>query len=237
MSNKENVAVKQFKCGKSEFSTIVGAPQLPQLDKHLKEVHYKVYNEKCPQCDYSSQTLGDMVLHTKVKHGEKPSIAVKLEEENSLTEAASSNTAPDLKGKEMHKDGEQESLQVLKDHDLQLDVVKARTEEGKKSWVCPEEGCKKAYPRPSKLKVHLMGHNNIKPFKCVVKHCIWAFPTAFKLKRHMNSHEKLKTAVCIQPSCGKEFYDVYSLKKHQTLFHMKAINKTQPTKSYTSTFK
>ena len=139
-------------------------------------------------------------------------------------ELAAPDVAPDLQVKEVRLDKDQESLRVLEDHGIKLDgFTCATTKNGQKFWVCPEEGCKKAYPRPSKLKVHLMGHSNIKPFKCAVEGCGWAFTTAFKLKRHMNSHEKLKTAVCTKPGCGKEFSDVYNLKKHMLLHERELV--------------
>jgi uncharacterized Zn-finger protein len=89
-------------------------------------------------------------------------------------------------------------LRVLEDHGIKLSgFTCATTKDGQKFWVCPENGCKKAYPRPSKLKIHLLGHRDIKPFKCDVENCGWAFTTAFKLKRHMNSHEKVNRVACL----------------------------------------
>jgi hypothetical protein len=36
---------------------------------------------------------------------------------------------------------------------------------GQKLWVCPVEDCGRMYPRQSMLKVHILSHFNVRPFR------------------------------------------------------------------------
>ena len=93
------------------------------------------------------------------------------------------------------------------------------TEAGVKYWICPEKGCKKAYTRPSKLKVHLLAHRGVRPFRCDVPGCSWAFVTNSKLQRHRESHRKegRPTFACRREGCRSKFSTVYNLHKHEKL--------------------
>ena len=198
----------------------INTANLPKVGKLLKPLQLErlsVFNKGVPPPAPASASA-------KGRSTEISCMKIEEEEEVDDVEVTNPDVAPDLQVKEVRLDKDQESLRVLENHGIKLDgFTCATTNNGQKFWVCPEEGCKKAYPRPSKLKVHLMGHSNIKPFKCAVENCGWAFTTAFKLKRHMNSHEKLKTAVCTKPGCGKEFSDVYNLKKHMLLHERELV--------------
>ena len=91
----------------------------------------------------------------------------------------------------------------------------------KSSWLCPETGCHKNFPKLSKLKIHIFSHNNVRPFKCQKPGCSWAFHTAFKLKRHENTahahkDQKLKYE-CKLDKCVekvKSFSSPYNLNQH-----------------------
>ncbi len=84
---------------------------------------------------------------------------------------------------------------MLAEHGIVLDgMTCATTEDGNKFWVCPEDECGKAFTRPSKLKIHLLGHRDVKPFRCHHRGCNWGFVSNSKLQRHLESHAKEKKA-------------------------------------------
>jgi len=39
------------------------------------------------------------------------------------------------------------------------------TGNGQKLWVCPVKDCDRMYPRQSMLKVHILSHFNVRPFR------------------------------------------------------------------------
>jgi hypothetical protein len=39
------------------------------------------------------------------------------------------------------------------------------TGNGQKLWVCPVKDCGRMYPRQSMLKVHILSHFNVRPFR------------------------------------------------------------------------
>ena len=233
MNNVHEMGEKKFKCEQCPHETA----NKWSLTLHVNAVHKKVRNHFCEEC--GSRFSRNFVLK---KHQLEVHDSWEVNEDGNLCSAYGRKLshrgnifqqAHEVKVKGMHLDTEQIPLQVLKDYGLKLEGLPcATTEEGQKFWLCPTEGCKKAFPKPNKLnllKVHLMSHSNINPFKCTIKKCDWTFPDASKLKRHMNSHKKIKTAVCMHPTCGKEFATGYNLKKHYSLFHKNSIDENQPT--------
>jgi hypothetical protein len=46
------------------------------------------------------------------------------------------------------------------------------TGNGQKLWVCPVKECGRMYPRQSMLKVHILSHFNVRPFRV----SIFTFP-------------------------------------------------------------
>ena len=46
----------------------------------------------------------------------------------------------------------------------------------KLGWVCPEAGCTRQFEKKSKLKLHLFGHRNIKPYPCTKPGCTQVWP-------------------------------------------------------------
>lgn len=86
-----------------------------------------------------------------------------------------------------------------------------------KLWYCPEKGCKKQFSLLNQLKVHILGHYGVRPYKCDFPNCQWAFYTHFKLKRHKETHLQRKDYKCSFPECGRSFTTVYNLKTHQKL--------------------
>ncbi len=120
------------------------------------------------------------------------------------------------------------SLKALAGHGIVLDgMTCATTEGGQKYWICPEGGCRKAYTRPSKLKIHLLVHRDIRPFRCPVRDCDWGFVTNSKLQRHLDSHTNQKNKkrrgpgrtsaafLCREKGCnGHEFASQKGLLRH-----------------------
>ena len=125
---------------------------------------------------------------------------------------------------------EHEFLRELEKHGLFYDRISrienihesAKEAKGpKSSWLCPEEGCHKSFPKLSKLKIHIFSHRNVRPFKCQRPGCSWAFHTAFKLKRHENTahadKEKKLKYECKLDKCVekvKSFSSPYNLNQH-----------------------
>ena len=132
--------------------------------------------------------------------------------------------------KHAKKAEEHEFLRELEKHGLFYDKISrienshesAKEAKGpKSSWLCPEEGCHKSFPKLSKLKIHIFSHRNVRPFKCQRPGCSWAFHTAFKLKRHENTahadKEKKLKYECKLDKCVekvKSFSSPYNLNQH-----------------------
>ncbi|XP_069194336.1 uncharacterized protein [Procambarus clarkii] len=89
--------------------------------------------------------------------------------------------------------------------------------QGGKHWLCPIKGCCKHFPKLSSLKVHLLSHNGIRPYKCSYESCDWAFYTWYKLKRHIETHLKRRDYVCSESNCNRRFTTVYNLNTHLRL--------------------
>ncbi|KAK3927284.1 Zinc finger X-linked protein ZXDB [Frankliniella fusca] len=86
-----------------------------------------------------------------------------------------------------------------------------------KMWICPEKDCKKLFLILNQLKVHILGHYGIRPYKCDFPNCQWAFYTHFKLKRHKETHLQRKDYKCSFGECGRSFTTIYNLRTHQKL--------------------
>jgi hypothetical protein len=44
-------------------------------------------------------------------------------------------------------------------------ILCVTTGNGQKLWVCPVKDCDRMYPRQSMLKVHILSHFNVRPFR------------------------------------------------------------------------
>jgi len=96
------------------------------------------------------------------------------------------------------------------------------TAAGKKYWVCPDTHCRKAFGKCYLLKLHILAHFNVRPFKCEEPGCNWAFYTMTKLKRHKESHLKKKSFTCKVEGCDKKFSTVYNLNTHLNIHNREA---------------
>lgn len=65
-----------------------------------------------------------------------------------------------------HCTDEQPLIDALAEIGIKVDaLVWIATISGQKMWVCPEKECGKTYPRQSMLKVHILGHYGLRPYK------------------------------------------------------------------------
>ncbi|PAA80245.1 hypothetical protein BOX15_Mlig007719g3 [Macrostomum lignano] len=72
-----------------------------------------------------------------------------------------------------------------------------------RNFVCPHQGCCKAYLKNSHLKTHLRSHNEERPFHCTWPGCSWSFPRSDELVRHQRIHTGEKPFRCML--CPKQF--------------------------------
>jgi hypothetical protein len=63
---------------------------------------------------------------------------------------------------------DQPVMEALADLGITVDkdsIFCITTGNGQKLWVCPVKECGRIYPRQSMLKVHILGHFNVRPFR------------------------------------------------------------------------
>ncbi|XP_063241284.1 protein suppressor of hairy wing-like isoform X2 [Bacillus rossius redtenbacheri] len=111
---------------------------------------------------------------------------------------------------------ERPPLDALKEHNLPMEYTSCMISDTK-YWLCPIDDCRRVYPRKSMVRIHVLSHYGIRPFRCDVDGCQWSFYSYFKLKRHKETHLKKKDFQCERPECGKKFTTVYNLHAHQKL--------------------
>ncbi|XP_046662232.1 myoneurin-like isoform X1 [Homalodisca vitripennis] len=78
---------------------------------------------------------------------------------------------------------------------------------------CPVDGCQFRSSKGGALKVHILQHYGIRPFKCDYPNCTWAFYTSFRLKRHKEIHCKRKYQ-CPVDGCNRTFSTIYNVNPH-----------------------
>ncbi|KAJ9576027.1 hypothetical protein L9F63_007127 [Diploptera punctata] len=144
---------------------------------------------------------------------------------NGEKEASDEPTTSDIQGQmeedieELEPEEEQPVTEALAELGIDLDNnnIGLTTIAGHKVWLCPFKGCGKMYQRQCMLKVHILSHFNVRPYRCNVDGCHWSFYTYFKLKRHKKTHLKKKDFVCTIQGCDRRFTTVYNLNAHQKL--------------------
>ncbi|XP_075216264.1 uncharacterized protein LOC142321774 [Lycorma delicatula] len=86
-----------------------------------------------------------------------------------------------------------------------------------RAWFCPIEQCDAIFNKLSSLKIHILTHYKLRPFKCNFSGCEWSFYTNFRLKRHKETHLRKKKFKCPAESCNRSFTTVYNLHTHLKL--------------------
>lgn len=67
---------------------------------------------------------------------------------------------------------------------------------------------------PCRLRTHIQGHENERPYPCTVPGCRWTFPSQSKLGRHMNHHFQIRRFACTFQECSKAFLRQEHLTDH-----------------------
>ncbi|KAI9706196.1 MAG: Strongly-conserved Zn-finger binding protein (TFIIIA) [Bogoriella megaspora] len=84
-----------------------------------------------------------------------------------------------------------------------------------RKYICPYEGCAKAFDRPIRLTNHLRTHTDERPFVCSREGCDKAFRRVQHLEYHVkNVHLNQKDFACDWEDCGKTFVTATKLRKH-----------------------
>ncbi|CAB3365524.1 Hypothetical predicted protein [Cloeon dipterum] len=142
------------------------------------------------------------------------------DEENDLTIAKS-----DEEEDEPNEEDEQPLIEALAAIGIKVDsLMYVKTDSQHRMWLCPVKDCRKTYAKQSALKVHILSHYGLRPFKCDYEGCFWSFYTHFRLKRHKNTHLKKKDFVCTYEGCDRKFTTIYNLHTHQKLHERPAEN-------------
>lgn len=108
------------------------------------------------------------------------------------------------------------ALGITNDQLENLEVIKGQ--QGQRSWFCPiDVNCDNVFNKLSSLKIHILTHFKLRPFKCNYSGCEWSFYTNFRLKRHKETHLRKKEFKCTLEGCNRSFTTVYNLHTHLKL--------------------
>ena len=116
--------------------------------------------------------------------------------------------------------------------DNHLDQVHTKLQENAQHFICPFEGCGKAFLRKQPYQFHLNKHTGVKPYTC--HNCPRKFISQYRkrqheniclgiieikcircgTKRHDNATHKGVSHIC---PCDKKYTQLSSLKRHQAM--------------------
>ena len=163
------------------------------INKSVKENSLQLGDNTTKSNDTEKATFKTPHVSVSPVHGSKSVIIDDISNDSSFK---SSYTCAKniIHGKKVEED---EFLRELITYGIHYDSItrvnsKKGTEnegniKGNSSWLCPEKGCVRHFPKLSKLKLHIFSHRNVRPYKCDKPGCEWAFHTASKLKRHQST--------------------------------------------------
>jgi hypothetical protein len=80
----------------------------------------------------------------------------------------------------------------------------------------------------SKLKRHFLSHTGERQFVCPMEGCGKAFSLDFNLRSHMRTHTGEKYHACPYEDCGKRYAHEYKLRAHMRSYHDKNRPETTP---------
>lgn len=109
-----------------------------------------------------------------------------------------------------------------------------------KPYVCPFEGCGKAFKREMTLNDHIRGlHTKETTLNCPYPNCELQFTTSAKLKYHIYLHDQEKPYKCSIPGCDWSFVTSSQVKRHEkaTFSHLHLYKNTErgPSEATTDT--
>jgi len=68
---------------------------------------------------------------------------------------------------------EQPLIEALAAIGIKVDsLMYVKTENQQRMWMCPVKECRKMYAKQSALKVHILSHYGLRPFKVLVQPCV-----------------------------------------------------------------
>ena len=85
---------------------------------------------------------------------------------------------------------------------------------GESTFVCPHNGCEKAFSRKIRLNAHMHLHYGTQPFKCSFPACGKAFSEKQNLNIHIRIHRDERPFACPQ-GCGKSFRTKGNMRDHE----------------------
>nr|CAD7445576.1 unnamed protein product [Timema bartmani] len=160
----------------------------------------------------SSQTL--TISSVESPKGE-PDTSRKRKLKKAAKRASSTSSPTDNAEGENHEDSpdEQPVLEALAELGITPDsLFWVMSNSGHKLWVCPTEDCKKMYPRQSMLKVHILSHHGIRPYRC--PKCDKRFTTIYNLNAHIKLHRRPAEMACPVDKCKERFQTKRNMEVH-----------------------
>lgn len=97
-------------------------------------------------------------------------------------------------------------------------------------FLCPVNGCEKAFLWKSELERHQITHENSKPYACPYESCEKAFKRFDALRVHYQSHSEEPQFSCSIPGCQAKFKENPALKYHMKKHKKQENHPTSNTK-------
>lgn len=124
----------------------------------------------------------------------------------------------------------EEYVQISLNHSQSMRTTSTKA----RKYLCPWDGCQRAYTKSSHVKAHMRVHTGELPFACPWEGCGGRFPRAETLSRHYRRHSGERNYVC--PQCSANFARSDHLRGHMKRhsidqFVIERVIKANPDKS------
>ncbi|XP_059474682.1 zinc finger and SCAN domain-containing protein 12-like [Neocloeon triangulifer] len=216
MKNEEDLAIIAISANSDENTAqiiISTGPTVFQAEESVKK--QDAINVEIVQDQNEELGNADEIMSDEEEEEEEDE-----DNENSLMIAKS-----DEEEDEVNEEDEQPLIEALAAIGIKVEsLMYVKTDSQHRMWMCPVKDCRKMYSKQSALKVHILSHYGLRPFKCDYEGCFWSFYTHFRLKRHKATHLKKKDFLCTYEGCGRKFTTIYNLHTHQKLHERPAEN-------------